>query len=210
MEKVVLEAAAREVSTKSVNNTLRRSGRVPGVIYSREQAPLPFHVAVNSINPLVFTSVAHLVTLQLDGKEYDCILKDVQFDPVTDRVIHFDLQGLIAGEKIEIEIPILFTGTAVGVRDGGVLQQNLHKLTISCLPADIPEHIEVNVSELRLGQGVHVRDLKHTGFEFVHADEMVIVSVTHMRGAADSAAALPGEGPAEPEVISKGKEKAED
>lgn len=206
MEKVSLAAGRRAVGTKSINTQLRVKGNVPGIYYSRQDSPVPIFVAENLINPLVFTSDTHIIDLKIEGEEpKECIIKDVQFDPVTDRIVHFDLQGIVKGEKIQIEVPIVFKGSAEGVRMGGVLQEFLHKLRIECFPSDLPEHIEVDISELKFGHSIHVSDIISEKFTILHPSETVLVSVTHARG--EVTTTTPGEEIAEPEVIAKGKDK---
>lgn len=206
MEKVVLAGSVRTVSKKSANGQLRREGKVPGVFYAKTVQPIAVTVLENAINPLVFTPETHIINFKLDNnQEFDCVLKDVQFDPVTDRVIHFDLHGITSGEQIEIEVPVTYKGSAIGVRDGGLLQALLHKLTVKCLPTEVPEHVEIDVTNMKIGQSIHVSDLNVAGVEFQHTPETVVVSVTHQRSQSDTTA--DGEARTEPEVIAKGKEK---
>jgi large subunit ribosomal protein L25 len=173
--------------------------------------PIPVNVYENSINPLVFTSETHIINLKLDNnEEHDCIIKDVQFDPVTDKIVHFDLQGLISGEKIEIEVPVVTKGSSIGVRDGGLLQMALHRLLVECDPADIPEHIEIDITDLKMGHGVHIRDLNMERVSFLQPEDTVIVSVAAPRAAVETTPAGEGEAISEPEVIAKGKEKQEE
>ncbi len=160
MEKVVLKAGIRKTDTRSTKNQLRRDGIVPGVFYSKHEKPVSISIAENLIKPLVFTAETHLISLQLEaGQEHDCIIKDVQFDPVTDRVTHFDLLGLTSGETFQLEVPLQFIGSPVGIKEGGVLHQFLHKLEVECLPKDIPQHLEINIQELSIGDSIHVKDL---------------------------------------------------
>ncbi len=207
MEKKVLEAAVRDTISKPGRSTLRQTGKVPGILYAKSISPVAFSVLENAIKPFVFTSEAHIINLKLDNQqEYDCVLKDVQFDPVTDRVIHFDLQVLVSGEKIEIEVPVTLKGTSIGVRDGGLLQQFYHKISIECVPANIPEHIELDITNLKLGDSIHAGDIHIEGIDILIGAENVLVAVTHPRAGGDEAQ----EGSAartEPEVISKGKDK---
>ena len=216
MEKVVLKAGVRKTNIRSERNELRKSGMVPGVYYSKHDKPVSISIAENLINPLVFTSETHLISLQLDaGQEHDCIIKDVQFDPVTDRVIHFDLLGLTSGETFQLEVPIQFIGTPVGIKEGGVLHQFLHKLEVECLPKDIPQHLEVNIQDLAIGDSIHIKDVKFENIEILNDEDTVIVSVTHPKVEAEPVAveeeAIEGEESAEPEVIGKGKaDKEED
>lgn len=213
MEKTKLKAAERKDLTKSRTKKIRREGFIPGVFYSKNNKPLHIDVVDRAINPLVFTSKTHLISLELEGhEEYECIIKDIQFDPVTDKIIHFDLLGLTKGEKIKLEIPLQLVGTAVGVKEGGVIQHVMHKVEVICLPRNIPEHIVVDVSGLKLGDSVHIGDLNYEDIEFVDPKESLIVQVTHpkVKEEAAPAAEVVGEEPKEPEVISKGKQEEEE
>jgi large subunit ribosomal protein L25 len=214
MEKVVLNAVERKTATKSALNTLRRDKKVPGIFYVRNQKPLSVEVLEKEIKPLVFTAETHLISLMVDGKEeHECVIKDVQFDPLTDRVIHFDLLGLIKGEKFQLEVPIQFHGTAVGIKEGGILQQVLHKIEIECLPKDIPQHLEIDVTNIKLGAAIHAGDLKYDNITILTPAKSVIVTVTHPKVevvATPEEGAEGAEGAAtEPEVIAKGKVEEE-
>ncbi len=209
MEKVTLAAKVRKTISKAARSQSRQSGNVPGIYYAKNVDPIAVEVFENSINPLVFTAETHLISLQLDnGQSYDCVIKDVQFDPVTDRIVHFDLLGLSATQTIELEIPVALHGSAVGVKDGGLLQQVLHKLQIECLPQDIPQHIDIDITNLKNGAAIHVGDLKFEGITFLSPKDAVVVTVVTPRADKAGADEL-GEGPAEPEVIAKGKVEKE-
>ena len=208
MEKTSLRASERRVITKSATRKSRREGRVPGIFYSKHQVPIHIDVPDNAINPLVFTSKTHLISLEIEGhEEYECIIKDVQFDPVTDKVIHFDLLGLTKGEKIRLEIPVQLVGSPVGVKEGGIIQHTMHKLEVECLPKNIPESIVIDIAELKLGDSIHVSDLQFENFDLIDPKESLIVQVTHPKikeEVAPTAEAV-AEEPKEPEVIGKGK-----
>ena len=212
MDKVILEGKKRQLSTKSALTELRKNGRVPGIFYSKHHEPLPIDVEANSLNPLVFTSKTHLISLKVDsGDTFDCVIKDVQFDPVTDRIIHFDLIGLEVGEKVHIEVPVQLVGNAIGVKEGGLLQQILHKLEIECLPTDIPEHIEVDVTNLKKGQSIHIAELRVPNITFKQSPDSIVVSVTHQRTEKEfTVSAEAGEEIKEPEVIGRGKSQEEE
>jgi large subunit ribosomal protein L25 len=207
MEKVLLEARKRSTEKKSSNKSLRREGKVPGVIYSKNVQPISIEVNEGSINPLVFTAKTNLISLNIEGEDkLDCIIKDIQFDPVTDKIVHFDLQEFNVKEKIQIEVPIQLIGSAIGVKEGGIVQQNLHKVDLECLPSDIPESVTVDISNLKLGDSVHVSDLKLDGVEFLNPEESIIVSVAHPKVDKEPIAEEAGdEEKTEPEVIGKGK-----
>ncbi|GAB4149514.1 MAG: 50S ribosomal protein L25 [Ignavibacteriales bacterium] len=209
MSEISLNVKKREISTKGVVNQLRKSGYVPGIFYSHGVDPVPFSVSEISLKPLVFTAETHLVNLVIDNEQpIKCILKDVQFDPVSDRVIHVDLQGISANEMISLQVPVLITGTAIGIKQGGVLQQYLHKLDIECLPANIPEHLEIDVTKLNIGDAIHVRDLKFENINILTSEEASVVAVSTMRVEAETAAPA-AEEVKEPEVIAKGKVEEE-
>jgi large subunit ribosomal protein L25 len=212
MEKVILEASERKTTgSKSFKKTQRKSGRIPGVFYSRNSKPISVDVEEKAIKPLVFTSETHLIGLKVNNEELDCIIKDVQFDPVTDRIIHFDLLGLTSGEKFTLEVPLLAKGSAIGVKDGGILQQHLHKLEIECLPKDIPQHLEIDVTNLRIGDSIHVGDLSFENITILSQPTSVVAAVTHPKIEKEP---VPEEKieeeAAEPELIGKGKGEEEE
>jgi large subunit ribosomal protein L25 len=210
MEKVSLKAAERNDTAKPARKKIRNQGRVPGIFYSRHTSPINIDVIEKELHPLVFTSKTHLISLNIEGhEEQDCIIKDVQFDPVSDRVLHFDLLGLTKGEKIQLEVPVQLKGTALGIKEGGVLQHVLHKLEVECLPKNIPEHIELDISSLEVGDSIHVEDINIENLEILNSKDSLIVSVTHAKIKEEPVLAAEEIGEAEegtePEVIGKGK-----
>lgn len=206
METVELLANLRTSFTKSARSSLRKSSRIPGILYGKSIQPVAFDVAENALNPLVFTAEAHVINLKLsDDTQHDCIIKDVQFHPVTDKVIHVDVIELVKGEKIELEAPILYVGTPIGLRDGGQLQELLHKLNIRCLPKDIPETLSINIADLKIGQSIHVSELNFENIEILNTPEAVVVAVAAPRIVKEVEA--DADEIKEPEVIHKGKEK---
>ena len=211
MRDITLEAEVRTQVGKG-SRAIRREGKVPGIFYIHGEENIPITVEEKSLKPLIFTSEAHIVNLKLNnGTGKSCILRSIQFDPINDRAIHFDLQGLRENEEITIEVPIVITGgTPVGVRDGGILQQVVHSIKIYCLPKYIPEHIEVNVAELKINHFVHVRDLKIENVTILEDEEGTIVGVVPPTIEKEVETATPvAETAAEPEVIGKGKKPEE-
>jgi large subunit ribosomal protein L25 len=211
MEKVVLKATVRKNISKSARSELRKAGKVPGVYYSKHGSPIPIEVVEKEINPLVYTTETHLISLLLDtNEELDCVIKDIQFDPITDRVIHFDLLGLTSGEKFQLEVPIQFHGSPIGIKDGGVLQTLLHKLEVECLPKDIPQRIHIEIQGLKLGAAIHVKDLNLENLTILNPEDAVIVTVVHPKAEKEATAADgTAEAAAEPEVIGKAEKEAE-
>ncbi len=211
MEKVLLNAKKRTQIDKAARSLLRREGKIPAIFYSKHHEPIPVEVEERLVNPLVFTSKTHLITLNVDKEnEFECIIKDVQFDPVTDRIVHVDFLGLQKDEKIQLEIPVQLVGSAIGIKEGGVLQHVLHKVLIECLPSNIPAHIEIDITDLKLGQAIHVSDLSSDKYTILNSPESMIASVTHPRIEKEAAPVEEGAEPAEPEVIAKGKQDKEE
>jgi large subunit ribosomal protein L25 len=209
---VVLNAELRSQTAKHAKYS-RNQGMIPGVYYARGEQNLNIQVPTLSLNKLVFTSEAHVIDLRLnDGSSRRCILRDVQFDPVSDKPVHFDLQGLKENEKLTMDIPIVLVGgVPKGVRDGGMLQHVVHKVKISCLPKDMPEKIEVNVAELGINDLVHISDLSIPNVVILDNAENMVVGVLPPAVVKEEvpAEAATEEATKEPEVVGKGK-KAEE
>ena len=212
MSEIVLNAETRQQTGKRAK-LVRTVGNVPGIFYAHGEGNVPIQVTKLGLDPLIYTSEAHIIDLRLpDGTSRKCILRDVQFDPVSDRPVHFDLQGLKENEKLTIEVPIVLTGgIPAGVRDGGMLQHVIHKLRISCLPKDIPSKIEVNVAALTINQSVHVNELNIPNVTVLeNADSTVVAVIPPTVIKEEVVAVAPTEEEAkEPEVVGKGK-KAEE
>jgi large subunit ribosomal protein L25 len=211
MSEITLSAEVRHQVGKQARR-LRRSGKVPGIYYGHGQKNIPVALPELALRPLIRTSATHVINLKLDdGSTHTCILRDVQFDPVTDRPMHFDLFGLHAEEELTIEVPVVVRGTAQGVRDGGILQHILHRVRVSCLPKHIPDRVEIDVTPLTIGHSIHVRDLSIPNVKILENEGSAVVAVvppTIVKEPEPTVAAA-AEAPAEPEVIAKGKKPEE-
>lgn len=159
MQTLTLNVQPRELGKKAVK-AVRREGRVPCVLYGSHTEPVHFSVPVLDLRPLIHTSETYVVVVELDGEEYECIVKTVDFHPVSDMPVHLDFQALTRGEAITVTIPIRLEGMAAGVKDGGNLSQPLYELEIRCMPKDIPGNISVDVSNLNIGDSLHVSDIE--------------------------------------------------
>ena len=186
MDVITLEAQAREVGTKAAR-AVRRTGNVPCNLYGHHVDPVAFQVPELSLRPLIFTHENHLVEVNLNGESWECVMKQVDFHPVTDQPIHAEFQVLQAGEKVTRTVPLQFHGTPAGKKDGGVTRQVVHEVEISCLPKDIPGHIDIDISALMVGEAIHVGDLDVPGLEFLTPAEQTIVSVAMPRVSAVAA-----------------------
>ena len=158
MQTITLNVQPRELGKKAVK-AVRRDGNVPCVLYGSHTKPVHFSVPVLDLRPLIHTSETYLIAFAVDGEEHECIVKTVDFHPVSDVPMHLDFQALTRGEAITVTVPIRLEGMAAGVKDGGNLSQPLFELEIRCLPKDIPGHISVDVSELNIGDSLHVSDI---------------------------------------------------
>lgn len=205
MSEVVLNATIRSAVGRISAKAARRAGLVPGIFYLHTEKNIPIEVKALDLRPLVYTGETHIVDLRLsDGSAEKCILRDVQFDPVTDRITHFDLMGFVAGEKMRIEVPIVLQGTAAGIRAGGALNHILHRVEIECLPAKLPEHISVDISHMEIGDVLTVGDLVVPDVEFLVDLDVPVATITHARVEA-APAPVEVEEVKEPEVIGRGK-----
>jgi large subunit ribosomal protein L25 len=175
MSQIVLQAEPREPGQTGAKQ-LRRNDRVPGVYYAKGQDPVHFSVQKLALRPVVYTAEAKTVRLEVNGKGLLCVLKDVMFDPVTDKILHVDLLGVAAGEKIAVEIPLHIVGLSIGVRDGGSLEHVMHKAHVRVDPTIMPEHIDIDVSNLVKGAAIHISDLNIPGVEFTDRQDAVIVA----------------------------------
>ena len=177
MDVITLEAQSRALGT-SAARAVRREGDVPCVLYGPHAEPVHFRVPRLSLRPLIYTSETHRLTIKVDGEEYDCILKDIDFDPVSDFPIHADFFALTAGEVITMTVPIVTVGVSLGVQAGGVMSQALNDLRVTCLPKDIPSQIEVDVSQLEIGDSIHVSDLSLEDVTIETDPSRTIISIT--------------------------------
>lgn len=213
MAEVTLKAERREVQ-KNDAKKMRRDGIIPGVYYVHGQEPVHVKVTVNDIKPIVYTSETRIAKLQIEGEEdRECILKEVTFDPVSDKILHFDLLGITRGETLQLEIPISLIGKPIGVKAGGVLQHSLFRIDIECLPKDIPEHIEVDVSHLEMGDAIKISDLNIDNITILNAEDSIVASIVAPRSEVEEEEEdllASDEESAEPEVIGKGKSEEEE
>lgn len=184
MDVLTLEAQGRDTGTKAAR-AVRRHGNVPCVLYGHNVEPVVFQVPELALRPVIYTSETHRISIQIEGRSFDCIMKQAEFHPVTDRVSHVDFQVLQAGEKITLTIPVRFHGIPVGQIDqGGDTQYNVHDLEVRCLPVDIPGYIDVDVTHLSIGDAIHISDLDVPNVEFSDAPERTLVTVLPPRLAA--------------------------
>lgn len=181
MASINLKVAKRDAKNTKVSD-LRRSGSIPGVYYINGTESVPITSNFKDLKPIVFTSLTNVVELDIDGEESrKCILKEVKFHPITDEILHFDLLGLTAGTKIVVNIPITLIGQSIGVRNGGILNHVLRKVKVRCLPKDLIETIEVDISKLKIGKLIKLDEIDLGDLEVVVKGNAVIAGVSRPR-----------------------------
>ena len=182
MKSITINGSQRESVGKSSTKALRNAGKVPCVVYGGEK-PVHFSSDEISFSKLVYTPDAHTVIISLDGKEeISAIIQDIQFHPVSEKILHIDFFQLFENKEITMTIPVKFSGNAPGVRlEGGLLFKNKRKLYIKALPKNLPDFISVDISNLRLNDKVTIQDLLNDNYSFVHPENMVVCQVKMSR-----------------------------
>ncbi|ABL65696.1 50S ribosomal protein L25/general stress protein Ctc [Chlorobium phaeobacteroides] len=159
MEIIALGVEPRIIRKKEAAK-LRKTGIVPAVIYHKGEETISVSVNEIALKKLVHSAESHIIDLKFpDGKTVRSFIKDVQFDPVTDRIIHTDFQLFSADELVEMDVPVGTTGDAVGVEKGGRIQIIKHALTLKGMPADMPDHFLIDCTNLEIGHSIHVREI---------------------------------------------------
>ena len=212
MAEVKLVAEPREGTGKGVARKLRAAGRVPAVLYGHGMDSMALSVDSRDLYHVLHTGAGTnvLVDLVVDGTEHLIIPRDVQRDHIHGRFIHVDLLAVRRDEKLHLTIPIRIVGESVGVKAGGVVEHRLWEIEVECLPTDVPEAIEADISALEIGMGLHVSDLvAPSGVTFLTSDEESVVAVAQPQMAVElEEEAAEGEEGAEGEAA-EGEEGAE-
>ncbi len=209
MSSTLINVEVRKDIGKQAAKRLRREGRVPGVYYSGGVDPVALSVDARELRAALAHKSSIMDVRLGPGEPVKCIIREVQWHPVYGTPVHVDFMGVKLTEKITMEVPIRLTGTAAGVKDGGTLQQLLRSLEIKCLPLDIPDAVDIDVSNLNIHDAIFVRDLPAEKFEILNEPEQMVVSVLAPRLEETPAPAAAPE-TAEPEVIGHGKKAEEE
>lgn len=180
MKSITIEGQLRTESGKKTTRLLRSQNLVPGVIYGGKKE-INFTAPASAFKPIVYTSQFMLADVKVDGNSYKCILKDLQFDKVTDQLIHVDLMELVEDKKVIASLPIRYVGTPAGVKAGGKLVTKMKSFKVKALPKDLKEFIDVDLSNLELNGNVRVQDVKPEGIEILNSPRIPIASVTMTR-----------------------------
>lgn len=181
MKSVSVSAVKRVDLGKKEAKLSRAAGNVPCVIYGGKTNQ-HFAIKENALNNLVYTPNVYSVAIDIEGAIINALIKDVQFHPVTDRILHVDFIELVPGQEVNTKIPVVFNGNAIGVMNGGKLRKTLRKLSVRATPENLPDNVTLEISEMKIGEKIYVRDVEAKNFDILTAATAVIVSVKTARG----------------------------
>ncbi len=206
MTEQLLQAEVRKVQGKEISKKLRRQGIIPAVFYQKDKS-LTLQVSALEFHR-VLKSGKQLIELKFEGKKHKALIKDIQYHPVTENILHIDFQGVSMSEVVQVAVPLSFVGSPIGVQEaGGLFEVNMHEIEIRCKASDIPQHLEVDVSSLEIGDTLHVADLDFEDLEIISNEELLIASITVPR---DLAEPVEEEVEAEEEIEAEEGEEAEE
>jgi len=218
LETNALEGQTREPGTKNDARRVRRDGKIPAVVYGAGKDSRSISVDPRVVNRILNSETGHntIFDLTLDGEKTKAMIVDWQYEPIKGKLLHIDLKRIALDKVLRVSVPIELMGEAAGVKqEGGILEQMLREVEIECLPADIPSHIDVDVSHLTFGKVLRVSDLPHSEkLKFLTDANQPVAHVTSVKeevvATPEAAAAEAAAAPAEPEVIKKGKQETEE
>ena len=213
----VVEAQPRPDSSRGKNEArrLRVSGRVPAVVYGAKKETVAVSLDPKVISRILASESGHntIFDLQVGSEKTKAMIVDWQYEPIRGSILHIDLKRIAMDEKMRVMVPVHLVGEAVGVKQqGGIMDQIIREVEIECLPGDIPSHIDADVSHLEFGVVLRVKDLPHSGkLKFITPEDQGVAHVTAVKeevvATPEAAAEAAAAGPAEPEVIKKGKQE---
>ncbi|MBN2453000.1 MAG: 50S ribosomal protein L25 [Candidatus Omnitrophica bacterium] len=215
MEKVVLKAQVRTETGKRVAKDLRAKGLIPANVYKGGSGAVSLQLASGELINALETKAGEnvLITLKISGgksviKDKTVLIKEIQREPIRDGILHVDFNEISLTEMLKVNVPLSSKGEPVGVKmDGGVLEHIMWEIEVECLPTDIPEKLEVDVSGLKIGESLHVKDIAvPSGVKIINDPELIIMSVKAPKVEVPKEE-VPAEGAAEPELIRKKKEE---
>ncbi|MFD0761634.1 50S ribosomal protein L25/general stress protein Ctc [Lutibacter aestuarii] len=182
MKSITITGSKRESVGKVATKALRNAGKVPCVLYGGDK-PLHFSADEISFKNLVYTPNVYTATIELEGVTYNAILQDIQFHPVTDKILHVDFYQLFDDKLVTMNIPVRLVGVSPGVINGGSLRFAMRKLSVRALPADLPDFINADISKLKIGSKLTVAELAQDNLSILHPESSVVVQVRTSRSA---------------------------
>jgi len=182
MQSITIKGSQRESVGKVSTKALRNAGKVPCVLYGGDK-PLHFSADEVSFKKLVYTANVYTATIELEGTTYSAILQDIQFHPVSDKILHIDFYQLFDDKLVTMNIPVRLVGSSPGVQNGGSLRFAMRKLSVRALPADLPDFINADISKLKIGTKLIVSEVANEKFSILHPENSVVVQVRTARTA---------------------------
>ena len=195
MKEISLTGKKRTEVGKKASKLMRKEGMIPCNLYGEAKGEnglpeaLAFMIPMTELRKVVYTPHIYVINLDIEGEAHTAILKELQFHPVTDALLHVDFYEINEEKDITIGIPVKLTGLAQGVRDGGRINLSIRKINVIAKYKEIPEHLDVDVTELRIGKSIKVGDLHYEGLEFATSKEVIVCSIKATRKSAAAAAA---------------------
>jgi large subunit ribosomal protein L25 len=183
MKTIEIQGLKRSDLTKQSLKALRLDEQVPCVLYGGAE-PVHFSVPLAQFKGLVYTPNVYIVKVVIDGKDYSCVMQDIQFHPVNDIIQHVDFLEITDSSPVTINVPIKVTGVSEGVKQGGKLVTKVRRLKVKALPKQLPDFVEVDITPLKIGGNIRVRDLKLSGVEFLDSPSNVVIAVRTTRNVA--------------------------
>jgi len=182
MKSITIKGSQRESVGKVATKALRNAGKVPCVLYGGGK-PVHFTAESLAFKKLVYTPNVYTATIELDGTKHHAILQDIQFHPVSDKILHIDFYQLHDDKEVTMNIPVTLIGNAPGILNGGTLRFPNRKLKVRAIPANLPDYIEADISSLKIGDKLYVTELLNNKYTIVHPDNTVVVQVRMSRAA---------------------------
>ena len=180
MKTLAISAKTRNGTGKTDSKALRNQGNVPCVLYGGEKQ-VCFYAHENDFRNLVYTPDVFIVELDIEGEKYRAVMQDLQFHPVTDKLLHLDFLQIFDDKEVTMTIPVHLEGMSIGIRNGGVLSFRRRKIITRAIPGNLPDYIEINIEDLDIGQSIFIKDLRVDKYSFLAADNAVVVGVRTAR-----------------------------
>ena len=192
MKTLAINVKEREKAGKSNTRALRNQGNVPCVLYGGEKQ-VTFYAHENDFRKLVYTSDVFVVEININNQKVNAIMQDIQFHPVTDKILHIDFLEVFDNKPVTVSIPVILTGIAAGVRNGGNLMFRRSKIITKGLISNLPDNIELNIEHLKIGMFIYIKDIQIEGCEFLAPGNSVVVGVKTARTAIEDESEEAGE-----------------
>jgi len=180
MKSITITGSKRESVGKKATKALRNAGEVPCVLYGGDE-PVHFNAPELAFRHLVYTPDAHTATLELNGDTFMAILQDIQFHPVTDRILHIDFYQIFEGKEVTMTIPVHYEGSSRGVRNGGVLRKTYRTLRVKALPKNLPDYVVADIAPLKIGDKLYITEIETGDWKYLHPDNTVVCQVRTSR-----------------------------